>query len=326
MRSPFGYRAMTSPLAPFPSDRIISLADMAQAYDAAIARLVPFGLVVGSAGRLEQYRRTIHGHAMVDVSSLSTTDQAVLANALYEASVVVDIASLPESYLDAVRERLRKIGKGNVLEDVTRDDPGRNVGVELQVAARCHGLGTLGPPARDRGDVIVESRFGSCDVEVKRVSSMNGLPSRLHVAAGQLKRNRDAVDPGVVLLDISSACRERIPVTSHASDVAFREAAAMATTAMIGEYVLPTLERTTIDLDRVRGIVVRNSVLGWVGAVGVRRMVTTQAFPVCEPHSAGEKIFLAVSDSLEAGRAVAGTDEQLSAAARRYRLSEPDGA
>ncbi len=228
---------------------------------------------------------------------------------------------MPDSYLASVRETVRKVGKGSEFEDIEIDDPARNAAVELQVAARWHIHGTLGPPPSSRGDIHVEHRLGHCAVEIKRVSSLGGVLNRLKVAAKQLQRDGQRVDPGAVLLDISSACRDRLGVQSYPTDAAFHEAARAMTTATISEFVLPVLGQASIDFDRVRGIVVRNVVFGWVGENGVRRVITTQAFPTGEPHSASEKIFLCVANAIETGRPEEGTEEMLEDAARRYPLT-----
>ncbi len=306
---------------PFPSDRVVPTTEALEAYRLALARLAPFGLRSHAADRLNSYERTIADLTSVDEAVLTPEQRLELANALCEASIMIDIATLTDTYLLAVRQKIQVLNAGAVVEDISRADRARDAAVELQVAARSQILGGLGDPPAARGDVQLRTRSGQFPAEVKRISSIDRVRQRVKEAVGQLEPAEQTESSGVIVLDVSAAARRHFGFIEAATAPDFLDIADQQTTSFMRNYVMGALDYDEVSRKGVLGVLVRNVAYGWVGGyANVRRAILTQALPVTEPGGRLDSAFFEIAGAIETGELRAGTDRHMRAAVQAFPL------
>jgi len=306
---------------PFPSDSVIENTEFLAVYRAALVRLQRFGLSANPTCRLAVYERRIAELGAIDEAELSSDQRLVLANALCEASIIVDIASLPDRYLDAIRPRLLTLKAGSEFENVEKPDRARDAAAELQFAARCHTRGGLGDPAMHRGDVLVRTPSGQFPAEIKRVSSSNRIRQRVKEAVSQLGPAKEGEPWGVIVLDVSAAVRMHFGFVEANTMPEFLDIAGQQVTSFLRHYVIGALNYNEVAREGILGILVRHVAYGWVGGSGnVRRSISTQALPLVEEGGLSESIFLEITRSIETGESVEGNEDAMRAAVDAYPL------
>lgn len=292
-------------------------------YREALDRLRSFGLQCHAQDRLHEYVRTIECLGPRDHEKLPADERESLVNALGEASIFVDVASLPDDYLAAVSEKLRQLNAGPVREDTTLPDRARDAASELQFAARCATTGHLGAPATTRGDVLVRVDGGEYPAEVKRISSIERIRQRVKKAAAQLKP--EGADPsGVIVLDVGACMRRPFGFIHPTNAEDFTDIAYQQLLSFVRHRVVSALKLNDVQRPGVLGLIVRSVAFGWVdGGELVRRSVVTQAMPVVDEGSHEDLLFRGIAQSLEVGEFVEETDDGVRNAVEAFPLPLP---
>lgn len=309
---------------PFSNDRTIGTLQLLEMYREALDRLRSFGLRCHAQDRLHDYARTIERLGPRDHGKLLVDERKSLANALGEASIFVDVASLPDEYLSAVRKKMPLLNAGPVWEDIARADRARDTASELQFAARCATTGHLGAPATTRGDVLVRAAGAEYPTEVKRISSIGRIRQRVKEAMAQLEPKGD--DPsGVIVLDVGACMRRRFGFVHSTNAEAFTDIAYGQLISFARHCVISVLERGDV-LSRlgVLGLIVRSVAFGWVDdCEQVRRSIVTLAMPVVAEGSNEDLLFRGIAQSLEVAEFVEETDDGVRDAVEAFPLALP---
>lgn len=305
---------------PFPNDHTTATLDLLHRYRAAIDRLRAYGLRSNTQDRLHRYARVIARLGPIEHDAMVDEERKSLANALCEASIFLDIASLPSAYLAAVQAKLVMLNAGNEFEDVEHPDRARDAAVELQVAARCNVRGCLGDPATNRGDLLVRVASGQYPAEVKRVSSVERVRQRVKEAADQLTPTGQ--EPcGIITLDVSASARSNFDFIEAADPSEFLDVAFQQLASFVRHYVIGGLEWEDVAREGVLGLIVRHVAYGWAGnQANVRRSIVTQAIRVALEGSHEDAQFTEIATSIETGELVGGTDDAMRNAVEAFPL------
>lgn len=251
-----------------------SLQTFLAAYDRALECLSHLG-VRTSRGRLRSYRDCIARAVELEVpdsdgTTLPHQTNVQFLNALFEASEIIEIATLDQSLLTthATLTKLRQLCRGPDFIDPTKDDPARNYGFEFATAALAAKNGRLW--GFQAGDLEVGPP--PCPVECKRVSSWKRLSSNILAARDQLAATGKA---GLIALDISAPIRHErgiaIPCSSEDSQRLLVDQELIA--YLFNHYSGP--QQDILGNAAVLGLVFRNRVVGSVGAAHQIRSAST---------------------------------------------------
>lgn len=254
-------------------------------YDRALEWLSDLG-VRTSRGRLRSYRDCIARSVELEVldsevTTLPHQTNVEFLNALFEASEIMEIATLDKSLLTTheTLTKLRQLCRGPDFIDPTKDDPARNYAFEFWTAALAAKNGRLwGFQAGD-----LEIGPPPCPVECKRVSSWKRLSGNILTARDQLAATGRA---GLIALDISAPIRHErgiaIPCSSEDSQRLLVDQE--LTAFLFHHYGGP--QQDILGHAAVLGLVFRNRVVGSVGAAHqIRSSNTWHLIPIHEGTS-----------------------------------------
>ena len=310
------------PCKPKAFDEIVSHTALREQYKIARTRLRAFGLPTNGNDRLSAYDDLLAELGPMEARELRGGGRLKdLANALCESSMLVDIATLPDDFLDQSREKIRHLTRGPIEEDINKDDPGRNFACELHAAARCNSLGRLGPFPETRGDFRVAIGRSSRPVEVKRISSIRNVRSLTKKAAKQLAPTIRDAKWGCILLDVSAAARSPLGFIDARSPEEFANTADAQMTAFYGHYIRTLLDHKDVVREGGLGLLFRHVAYGWAGGPQhVRRSIVVQATTFYEKDALFREFrkrgraFEEIAAGIEGGLWADGSDEKLAKA------------
>lgn len=276
----------------------IALSEFSQRLGEAVQRLSARGVRIGGT-RIARYQKIIL-KAVVDEERGKSDHQErpEFANAVVEASELIDISTLPDEVLsqEHVSSKLRWISKGPEAMAPEGSDPGRDYAFEFSTAARAEANSRLNG-FHVSGDLVIAP---SVALECKRISSVAQLNRRVKEARDQIAdRHNQGESAGIIAVDVTRPLRVLHGLVDAAHAEALVEEAERQLTAFMAQHFLREVELERISTPAVLGVLVRYLAAGYAGErAQLRRSTVWQAVSLHAEDSHLNHDFYAASEFL----------------------------
>ena len=292
---------------------LVRLSEFLQQYDAALQWLHGHGVRTHST-RLAKYRR-IFARAEEEEARdrFDHQQRPELLNALIEASEIIEIAQIDETYLagDDVLGKLKKISGGPETMAPDGADPARDYSFEFHTAAVLQRQSEFGGFSLQGGDLTVGAE--RYPAECKRVSSLNSLRNRLRDGRDKLNRLvEESSPPGVIAIDLTRPVRMANGLIAAADDERFIREAEQRLIAYLASHVMTEQNIDSLGYPSTLGVIARCLSAGISGeSANIRRSIVWQACSIHADGSAKDEMFRRIARAFGPGELREGTRDEI---------------